>query len=69
MLLHSSLDVHRIIEFFGLEGTFEDHLVKLCCRGQEHLSLDQVAVHLRALNRTMVFSELGRQWNRVQVLE
>ena len=29
-------------EWFGLEGTFKDHLVKLLRRGQGHLSLDQL---------------------------
>ncbi|KAK4818789.1 hypothetical protein QYF61_019135 [Mycteria americana] len=34
---------YRIIERFGLEGTFKDHLVQPPCHGQGHLSLDQVA--------------------------
>jgi len=34
---------YRIIERFGLEGTFKDHLLQTPCRGQEHLSLNQVA--------------------------
>lgn len=35
--------VYKFIEFFGLEGTFKGHLVKLPCRKQGHLQLDQVA--------------------------
>jgi len=34
---------HRIIEWFGLEGTFKGHLVQPPCSGQGHLPLDQVA--------------------------
>jgi len=34
---------HRIIESFGLEGTFWGHLVHPCCNEQDHLQLDQVA--------------------------
>lgn len=32
-----------IIEWFGLERVFKDHLVQPTCKGQEHLQLDQVA--------------------------
>jgi len=34
---------HRIIEWFGLEGTFKGHLVQPQCSEQEHLQIDQVA--------------------------
>ena len=34
---------HRTIEWFGLEGTFKDHLVQSPCNEQGHLQLDQVA--------------------------
>ena len=43
MFLYLSLAVHRIIEWFGLEGTFEVHLVKLHFYVQKHVSLDQAA--------------------------
>jgi len=33
---------HRIIEWFGLEGTFEAHLVQPPCNNQGYLQLDQV---------------------------
>jgi len=33
---------HRIINQFGLEGTFKDHLVQPPRHGQGHLSLHQV---------------------------
>ncbi|KAK4807192.1 hypothetical protein QYF61_024312 [Mycteria americana] len=39
-------DKGLIIERFGLEGTFKDHLVQPTCHGQGHLSLDQVAQSL-----------------------
>lgn len=32
---------YRIVEWFGLEMTFKDHVVQLPCYGQEHLLLDQ----------------------------
>ena len=34
---------HRIIEWFGLEGTFKGHLVQSHCKQQGHLQLGQVA--------------------------
>ena len=34
--------LEEIIEQFGLEGTFKDHLVQPLCHGQGHLSLDQI---------------------------
>jgi len=34
---------NRIIDWFGLEGTFRGHLVQSPCHGQGHLPLDQVA--------------------------
>ena len=34
---------HRIIECFGLEGTFRGHLAQPPCSEQGHLQLDQVA--------------------------
>jgi len=34
---------HRIIECFGLEGTFRGHLAQPTCSEQGHLQLDQVA--------------------------
>ena len=36
------LDV-RIIEYFGSEGTFKDHLVQPPCSEQGHFQWDQVA--------------------------
>jgi len=39
----SPLNSHRIIECFGLEGTFRDHLAQPPCTEQGHLQLDQVA--------------------------
>ena len=33
----------RIIEWFGLEGMFKDHLIPTPCYMQGHLPLDQVA--------------------------
>jgi len=41
--VHSQLTSHRIIECFGLEGTFRGHLVQRPCSEQGHLQLDQVA--------------------------
>ena len=35
--------VHRIIEWFGMEGTFKDRLVQIPCCRQGQLSLDQLA--------------------------
>ena len=35
--------IHRIIECFGLEGTFKGHLAQTLCSEQGHLQLDQVA--------------------------
>jgi len=35
--------VHRIIEQFGLQGTFQGHLVQPPCNKQGHLLLDQAA--------------------------
>ena len=37
---------YRIIEQFGLEGTFKAHLVHPSCSEQGHLPLDQVAQSL-----------------------
>jgi len=37
------LYIHRIIERFGLEGTFRGHLAQHPCSEQGHLQLDQVA--------------------------
>ena len=34
---------HRIIEYFGFEGTFRGHLAQPLCSEQGHLSLDDVA--------------------------
>jgi len=34
---------HRIVECFGLEGTFRGHPAQLPCSEQGHLQLDQVA--------------------------
>jgi len=34
---------YRTTEWFGLEGTFEDHLVQPPCHGLGHLPLDQAA--------------------------
>jgi len=44
-LLYASqpVDNHRIIECFGLEGTFRGHLAQSLCNEQGHLSLHQVA--------------------------
>ena len=39
---HSDL-LYRIIESFGLEGTFKGHLAQPPCNEQGHLQLDQVA--------------------------
>jgi len=41
-VLHSILH-YRIIEWFGLEGTFKGHLVQPPSNEQGHLQLDQVA--------------------------
>jgi len=37
------VEKYRIIECFGLEGTFRGHLAQLPCSEQGHLQLDQVA--------------------------
>jgi len=37
------LECRRIIECFGLEGTFKGHLIQPLCNEQGHLQLDQVA--------------------------
>jgi len=34
---------HRIIEWFGLEGTFKVHLEQLLCNKQGHFQRDQVS--------------------------
>ena len=39
----TSQELHRIIEWFGLEGTFKGHLVQSPCSEQGHLQLDQAA--------------------------
>lgn len=39
----SRVSGHGLLEWFGLEGTFRDHLVQLLCREQGHLPLDHVA--------------------------
>jgi len=36
-------EFHRIIECFGLEGTFRGHLTQPPCSEQGHLQPDQVA--------------------------
>ena len=41
--LQGLLADHRIIEYFGLEGTFRGHLAQPSCSKQGHLQLDQVA--------------------------
>ena len=38
-----TLHDHRIIEWFGLEGTFNGHLAQPPCSAQGHLQLDQIA--------------------------
>lgn len=38
-----SFHSHRTIEWFWLEGIFDDHLVQPSCHGQGHLLLDQAA--------------------------
>ena len=42
-LEHKWLLSHRIIEWFGLEGTLQIILFQPPCHGQGHLPLDQVA--------------------------
>jgi len=37
------MDIHRIIQSFGLEGTFRGHLAQPLCSEQGYLQLDQVA--------------------------
>lgn len=39
----SSCKNHRLVECFGLEGTFEGHLGQPPCTGQGYLQLDEVA--------------------------
>ena len=34
---------HRLVQWFGLEGTFRGHLVQPHCHEQGHLQPDQVA--------------------------
>jgi len=43
VLLISYNHFHRIIECFGLEGTFRDHVAQPTSSEQGHLQLDQVA--------------------------
>ena len=35
--------IHRLTSWFGLEGTFKDHLIQSPCHGQGNLPLTQVA--------------------------
>ena len=42
-LLYPTLLVDSITEWFGVEGTFEDHLVYPASCGQGHFPLDQIA--------------------------
>lgn len=37
------VNFHRIVQWFGLGGTFNYHLVQLFCSEQGHLEQDQVA--------------------------
>jgi len=41
--LNIESQIHRIIECFGLEGTFRGHLAQRPCSKQGHLQLEQVA--------------------------
>lgn len=38
-----SLCSQRILEWFGLQGTFKGHLLQVPCNDQEHFQLEQVA--------------------------
>jgi len=54
-----SVSLHKIIECFGLEGTFKSHLVQPPCNEQGHLQLDQVAqliceAHINSFNISQV---------------
>jgi len=53
---HLILTKQRMIECFGLEGTFKDHLVQASCHRQGHLSSDKVT-------QSPIQPELGHlQW-------
>jgi len=41
-ILGSGWQNHRIIKWFGFEGTFNGNLVQLACHRQGHVSLDKV---------------------------
>jgi len=59
MLAGKQRGFHRIIEWFGLEGTFISHLAQPHCSEQGHLRLDQPATVCAVSNKRLT------QWKRL----